>query len=84
MAHRPERIAPGETVCLVGESGSGKTVTAMAVMRLIDFRGGRITGGRIGLDGTDLAGLSQREMADLRGDRIGIVFQEPATAFDPV
>ncbi|WP_203073989.1 ABC transporter ATP-binding protein [Falsiroseomonas ponticola] len=77
-------IAERETVCLVGESGSGKTVTAMAVTRLIDHRGGTITAGSLRFEGQDLARLTQRQMADLRGRRIGMVFQEPMTAFDPV
>jgi peptide/nickel transport system ATP-binding protein len=78
------RIAPGETLCLVGESGSGKTVTAMSVMRLVDTKGGRITQGAIRLEGRNLAELTQRQMSELRGRRIGIVFQDPMTAFDPV
>jgi peptide/nickel transport system ATP-binding protein len=78
------QIAPGETLCLVGESGSGKTVTALSVMRLIDARGGRITAGEVRLDGRNLVSLSQRQMSDLRGRKIGIVFQDPMTAFDPL
>lgn len=77
-------IAAGETVCLVGESGSGKSVTALSVMRLLDYRGGRIRSGAIRLEGRNLAALSQSEMSDLRGRRIGMVFQEPMTAFDPL
>ncbi|HSD38577.1 MAG TPA: ABC transporter ATP-binding protein [Rhodocyclaceae bacterium] len=77
-------IAAGETVCLVGESGSGKSLTALSVMRLIEFKNGAITKGSIRFDGRDLASLTQREMSELRGDRIGIIFQEPMTAFDPV
>jgi peptide/nickel transport system ATP-binding protein len=77
-------IAEGETVCLVGESGSGKTMTAHAIMRLVEYRGGTIASGSIRLDGRNLASLSQRDMSALRGDRIGIIFQEPMTAFDPV
>ncbi|MEC5386160.1 ABC transporter ATP-binding protein [Uliginosibacterium sp. H3] len=77
-------IAAGETVCLVGESGSGKSITALSVMRLIEFKNGAITRGAIRFDGRDLASLTQREMSELRGDRIGIIFQEPMTAFDPV
>jgi peptide/nickel transport system ATP-binding protein len=85
LVHRVDlTIAAGETVCLVGESGSGKTVTALSVMRLIDFKGGAIAEGAIRLDGLDLASLSQRDMGALRGRRIGIVFQEPMTAFDPL
>ncbi|MDQ8728186.1 ABC transporter ATP-binding protein [Bradyrhizobium sp. LHD-71] len=77
-------IGEGETVCLVGESGSGKTMTAHAIMRLVEYRGGTIASGSIRLDGRNLATLSQKEMSALRGDRIGIIFQEPMTAFDPV
>ncbi len=77
-------IGAGETVCLVGESGSGKTVTALAITRLIDFKGGTPASGEIRLDGRNLAALSQREMSELRGRHIGIVFQEPMTAFDPL
>ncbi len=78
------KIAAGETVCLVGESGSGKTATAMSVMRLIDFKGGAITDGAVQFDRHNLAALSQREMSVLRGRRIGLVFQEPMTALDPL
>jgi peptide/nickel transport system ATP-binding protein len=78
------RIAAGETVCLVGESGSGKTVTALSIMRLIDYKGGTLSQGQVRLDGRNLAALSQREMSDRRGRRIGIVLQEPMTALDPV
>jgi len=77
-------IEPGETVCLVGESGSGKTVSALSVTRLIDFKGGAITQGVIGFGRQDLAALSQKDMAHLRGRRIGYVFQEPTTSFDPL
>ncbi len=77
-------IGAGETVCLVGESGSGKTLTALSVMRLGDDKGAAITGGEIRLAGHDLAALSQARMRELRGHRIGFVFQEPMTAFDPL
>jgi ABC-type glutathione transport system ATPase component len=77
-------IDRGETVALVGESGSGKSATALAIMRLIDREGGSITGGRILLDGTDLAVLPEREMRQVRGNRISMVFQEPMTALNPV
>ncbi len=77
-------VAPGETVCLVGESGSGKTVTALSVMRLMEHRGGSITAGEVWMEGRNLAKLTQREMGALRGRHIGIVFQEPMTAFDPL
>nr|WP_208543918.1 ABC transporter ATP-binding protein [Paenibacillus protaetiae] len=77
-------IRQGETVCLVGESGSGKTITSKAVMRLIDYENGRITDGRIVLDGIDIGSLPQKELRALRGKKMAMVFQEPMAAFDPV
>ncbi|MFB5674471.1 dipeptide ABC transporter ATP-binding protein [Paenibacillus terreus] len=77
-------IAPRENICLVGESGSGKTVTSKAVMRLTDFEHGRITGGRIRLNGMDLTQASPRELRLLRGKKMAMIFQEPMSAFDPV
>ncbi|WP_341833434.1 dipeptide ABC transporter ATP-binding protein [Paenibacillus pectinilyticus] len=78
------KIGVGETICLVGESGSGKSVTSKSVMRLIDYENGRISGGRIVLDGEDLTLLSQKELRALRGKKMAMVFQEPMAAFDPV
>jgi glutathione transport system ATP-binding protein len=82
-------VAPGETLALVGESGSGKSVTALAITRLLDFAGGRITGGRIGFTdraGTrhDLATMPAEAMRALRGPEIAMVFQEPMTSLNPV
>ena len=81
-------IAPGETVCVVGESGSGKSVTSLSLMRLVEFGGGRITGGRLGfsLDGRqiDLAQADAGTMQTIRGDEIGMIFQEPMTSLNPV
>ncbi len=82
-------VAPGETVCIVGESGSGKSVTSLALMRLVEFGGGRIAGGALRLrrrDGrvTDLARAGEAEMRDIRGGEIGMIFQEPMTALNPV
>lgn len=82
-------VAPGETVCLVGESGSGKSVTSLSVMRLVEFGGGRITAGSINFrrrDGSvvDLTRLSPKEMRSIRGDEIGMIFQEPMSALNPV
>jgi glutathione transport system ATP-binding protein len=82
-------VAERETVALVGESGSGKSVTALAVTRLLDFAGGRITGGQIGftdMAGTihDLAAASPATMRRLRGPEIAMVFQEPMTSLNPV
>ncbi|MGZ9896066.1 ABC transporter ATP-binding protein [Bordetella bronchiseptica] len=76
-------VAQGESFALVGESGSGKSMTALALLRLLPDAG-RIVGGQIELDGTDLNGLSERAMRGVRGGRIGIIFQEPATSLNPV
>ena len=75
-------LGRGEIVGLVGESGSGKTLTALSVLRLVPPPG-RVTG-RIYLEGVDLLTLPEREMRKVRGGRIGFVFQEPATALNPV
>jgi peptide/nickel transport system ATP-binding protein/oligopeptide transport system ATP-binding protein len=75
-------LAAGETYALVGESGCGKTATAYAVLRLVEP--GRIAGGRIVFQGQDLTTLSEREMRKVRGAGIGIAFQEPAAALNPV
>ena len=80
-------IHAGETLALVGESGSGKSATALAVLRLIEREGGRIVQGVIRLgavDPVDLAGLGDREMQALRGNRVAMVFQEPMTSLNPV
>ncbi|KKB11457.1 ABC transporter ATP-binding protein [Devosia geojensis] len=79
----------GQTLCLVGESGSGKSVTARALLRIID-KNGAITGGRILLRGKhaeiDIAPLTERsrELLRIRGGRIGLVFQEPMSSLSPV
>ncbi|MET0427166.1 MAG: dipeptide ABC transporter ATP-binding protein [Microvirga sp.] len=82
-------IAPGETVCVVGESGSGKSVTSLALMRLVEFGGGRITGGslrfaRPGGEEIDVAGADPSVMQAIRGGEIGMIFQEPMTSLNPV
>jgi peptide/nickel transport system ATP-binding protein len=75
-------IEPGEILGLVGESGSGKSMTALSVMRLLPH-GARL-GGRIAFAGLDLLAASEAQMCALRGDDIGMVFQEPMTALNPV
>ncbi|HEV7255508.1 MAG TPA: dipeptide ABC transporter ATP-binding protein [Mesorhizobium sp.] len=75
-------VGAGETVALVGESGSGKSLTALAVMRLLP--GGAQASGRIRLDGHDLLALSEERMCRVRGRMVGMVFQEPMTALNPV
>ena len=82
-------IGPGETVCVVGESGSGKSVSSLALMRLIEYGGGKIAGGRLIFDRkdgdpVDLRDMNQRKMRDIRGNEIGMIFQEPMTALNPV
>jgi peptide/nickel transport system ATP-binding protein len=73
----------GEILGLVGESGSGKTITSLAVLGLVPPPG-RVTAGRILLEGTDLLALPPAEMRKVRGGRVAMVFQEPATALNPV
>jgi oligopeptide/dipeptide ABC transporter ATP-binding protein len=76
-------VGRGEIVGLVGESGSGKTMTSLAVLDLVPSPG-RIAGGRVRLDGEDLLTLPEPALRKVRGGRIGMVFQEPAAALDPV
>ncbi len=74
----------GETLGIVGESGSGKSVTASSIMRLVPSPPGKIVGGDIIFDGKDVLGLSQKELLDLRGKDIAMIFQDPMTALNPV
>ena len=76
-------ISAGQTLALVGESGCGKSLIASSIMRLLPPFG-RIKQGRILLEGTDLAALSERELQELRGNRIAMIFQEPMSALNPV
>ena len=76
-------VRRGETLGLVGESGSGKSVTAMSILRLV-APPGRIEAGSVRLDGTDLLTLDQEQMRRRRGTEIGMVFQNPMTALNPV
>ena len=77
-------INRGETVALVGESGSGKSVTSLAIMRLLPIPPGKIVSGSIQLEGQDLLSLSEKAMRKIRGNDIGMIFQEPMTSLDPV
>lgn len=77
------RIDPGETFALVGESGSGKSITALSVLRLLPGNG-RISRGRVALSGTPLFELTEQAMTRIRGGRIGIIFQDPLSALNPV
>ena len=78
------RVDSGETVCLVGESGCGKTVTALSILKLIPMPPGKITQGQIIWLGRDLITLDPAGMSRIRGKEIGMVFQEPMTALNPV
>jgi peptide/nickel transport system ATP-binding protein len=75
-------VQRGQTLGLVGESGCGKSVTALAIMGLLP-KGAAEVSGRVYFDGSDLLGLSDREMRDLRGDRLAMIFQEPMTSLNP-
>ena len=76
-------IEPGETFAIVGESGCGKSMTALAMLRLLP-EAGQITGGTVSVDGVDLMNLPEAAMRKVRGRRIAIIFQEPATSLNPV
>ena len=76
-------LRSGETVGLVGESGCGKSVTAMSIMRLIPSPPSHVEGGRILFQGDDVLALDNGEMRAVRGDRIGMIFQEPMTSLNP-
>ncbi len=76
-------LAAGRTLGLVGESGCGKSVTAQTIMRLLPSPPSRIEKGRILLGGEDLAAAPPKRMQEIRGDRIGMVFQEPMTSLNP-
>ena len=77
-------VRRGETLGIVGESGCGKSVTALSIMRLLPQPMGRIVGGSVRFDGEDLLRLPPEAMRRVRGRRIGMVFQEPMTALNPV
>ncbi|MEA2598852.1 MAG: oligopeptide transport system ATP-binding protein [Thermomicrobiales bacterium] len=81
-------VMPGETIGIVGESGCGKSVTSLSIMRLIPSPPGRIVGGEIllNVDGKtrDLAKISDREMRQVRGNDIAMIFQDPMTSLNPV
>ncbi|HWT28466.1 MAG TPA: ABC transporter ATP-binding protein [Methylophilaceae bacterium] len=91
-AAMPERILvkdvtltlqPGRTTCVVGESGSGKSLTALAVMQLLSKQLKQVSG-KVMFQGQDLVTLDNEQMRDIRGKRIGMIFQEPMTSLNPV
>ncbi|WP_304503075.1 ABC transporter ATP-binding protein [Alteribacillus sp. YIM 98480] len=77
-------IHKGETTALVGESGSGKSMTSMSIMRLIPEPSGKIVEGSIKLEGKELLKLSEKQMEKVRGNEIGMIFQDPHSSLNPV
>jgi peptide/nickel transport system ATP-binding protein len=78
------QVKRGETLGVVGESGCGKSVTALSILRLLPKLSAKTVGGEIRFHGRDLLKLSEREMRQIRGDRIAMIFQEPMTSLNPV
>ncbi|MBB5350194.1 oligopeptide/dipeptide ABC transporter ATP-binding protein [Haloferula luteola] len=77
-------VGKGRTLGIVGESGCGKSVTAMSIVRLLPQPAGRILGGRVMFQGRDLTQVSAKDLRKVRGGEIGVIFQEPMTALNPV
>jgi oligopeptide/dipeptide ABC transporter ATP-binding protein len=77
-------VREGETFGLVGESACGKTVTGLSILRLLPEPAGRIVGGKVILDGTNLMELSKKEMREYRGKKISMILQDPMTSLNPV
>lgn len=83
LTHVSFDVRSGEVLSLVGESGCGKSVTAMAIMGLLPRRSAEFASGTIRFGGADLLTLGERDMARIRGNRIGMVFQDPMTSLNP-
>ena len=77
-------VKRGETLAIVGESGCGKSVSALSIMRLVPNPPGKIVGGSIMLEGTDILALDEAKMRQIRGNRMSMIFQEPMTSLNPV
>nr|WP_231710569.1 ABC transporter ATP-binding protein [Gracilibacillus suaedae] len=77
------KLPKGKTIGIVGESGSGKSITAMSILQLLD-KPGKIMGGEINFKGKDLTKLSEKEIQNIRGNEISMIFQEPMTSLNPV
>jgi peptide/nickel transport system ATP-binding protein len=76
-------VEAGKTLAIVGESGCGKSVTALSIMGLVPDPPGRVTGGSIRFEGRELVGAPERELLDLRGNGMAMIFQEPMTSLNP-
>src|SRR5882762_9868781 len=77
-------IEAGRTLAIVGESGCGKSVTSLSIMGLVPSPPGRIAGGSIRFEGRELVGAPARELRDLRGNGMAMIFQEPMSSLNPV
>jgi len=77
-------IERGETLALVGESGSGKTVTAMSILRLLPSPPAQWPSGEIRYDNRDMLQLNESALREMRGNRIGVIFQEPMMSLNPL
>ena len=77
-------IDRGETVALVGESGSGKSVTALSIMQLLPYQYASHPSGSILVDGQEVVGASEDDLLAVRGERVGMIFQEPMTSLNPL
>jgi peptide/nickel transport system ATP-binding protein len=77
------KVHQGETLCIVGESGCGKSITSLAIMNLLPSKA-KLTADTMLLEGRDLLDIRESEFASLRGDRIGMIFQDPMTSLNPV
>lgn len=81
--HVSFHVDPGEVVCIVGESGCGKSVTSLSIMGLLG-RGGEVTDGSVWFDGKELLTMSEKELDQIRGNEMTMIFQDPLTSLNPV
>lgn len=78
------KLGKGETLGFVGETGAGKTTTALGIMRLVPNPPGKIVSGKISFDGEDILNKTEKEMQEIRGNKISMIFQDPMTSLNPV